>query len=772
MSGAVRGGVVQAHHIGHVTVTGPAASSAGGQAARRWPRRFGVVPPLAHCFQSRAETELLPDAGRGDMAAGDPTCAVVFGLGGVGKTQLAAAYAERMWTEQAVDLLVWVAADSRAAIASAYVDVAAELTGTWSPDADQGAERFLVWLAESTVRWLIVLDDVQAPTDLDRFWPPRTASGRVLVTTRRRDAALAGHGRRLVDVGVFTSAESAAYLAAKLDTAPGTRAADLLADDLGHLPLALAQAAAYIVDEDIGFGEYRARLADQRHALADLVPEPDALPDSHRATMAATWSLSIHRADSLRPAGMARPILELASLMDPNGVPVGVFTSKAVASSLGTVDDPAGVEQIRSALQCLHRLSLATVDMTSPHSAVRVHALVQRATREKLADHRLQSLSHLAADALLEVWPAFEQDTTLVQALRANTDTVHRHAGDRLWTPELHQVLCRVAASYRASRLTTTAIDRFQHLHDVAEQRFGPGHPRALCARRDLIDVHSATAEFNAAVLALEHLLADATQALGPDHAETLATRHLLAFRRGVGGDLPGAIAGFTALLSDNLRLFGPDHPETMVSRSHLAWCRGEAGDMAGAVAAFEQLLADRLRVLGPHHESTLTTRGLLARARGTAGDPAAAVSGLQELLDDVQRLVGPYHPGAFAVRIHLASWLGRAGDPAAAVAELEQLLHDQRGSLGPEHSDTLSTRCDLARWRIEAGDLAAVTELEQLLDEQCGSQGSEHPDTRHTRVTLAEARQRANGELGAGDTPEPGGPTGVHGAQMQTHRY
>jgi hypothetical protein len=46
----------------------------------------------------------------------------------------------------------------------------------------------------------------------------------VLVTTRRRDAAMTGHGRAVVDVGVFRPEESVAYLTDKL-TAPRSAAA-------------------------------------------------------------------------------------------------------------------------------------------------------------------------------------------------------------------------------------------------------------------------------------------------------------------------------------------------------------------------------------------------------------------------------------------------------------------------------------------------------------------------------------------------------------------
>jgi len=74
-----------------------------------------------------------------------------------------------------------------------------------------------------------------------------------------------------------------------------------LAADLGHLPLALAQAAAFIRDQAIDCAEYRRRLNDRKRPLTNLLPPEDALPDAHRSTVVATWALSIDVADRLSP---------------------------------------------------------------------------------------------------------------------------------------------------------------------------------------------------------------------------------------------------------------------------------------------------------------------------------------------------------------------------------------------------------------------------------------------------------------------------------------
>ncbi|MER7459128.1 DnaJ C-terminal domain-containing protein [Micromonospora sp. NPDC126480] len=347
-------------------------------------------------------------------------CQVLSGLGGVGKTQLAAHLARRELADGAVDLLVWTTATSRANVLSSYASVGNHLSGTDDKDPQRAAERFLAWLATTQRRWLVVLDDLTEPGDLTGLWPPSTPNGRTVVTTRRRDAALLGSGRIPVEVGVFTPAEAEKYLRGKL-AGRADLAEDVagLAADLGYLPLALAQASAYLLDRGLTCGEYRKRFADRRRQLADLVPEPQALPDGHRATVAATWSLSIELANAMTPAGLARPLLELASHLDPNGVPTSVFTTLAALRYLdeGRGSSPrrtaflatlrrsrrqtrpqVSAADARDALHCLQRLSL--VALTDDASEVRVHALVQRATREQIPPDRRDAAQQSATTAL------------------------------------------------------------------------------------------------------------------------------------------------------------------------------------------------------------------------------------------------------------------------------------------------------------------------------------------------------------------------------------
>ncbi|MFJ9871021.1 tetratricopeptide repeat protein [Streptomyces sp. NPDC101165] len=692
----------------------------------------------------------------------------------MGKTQLAADYANAFWENRALDVLVWITASTRSAAVTGYAQAGVELLCADPADPEHAAKQFLAWLtpkgAARPCRWLVVLDDVADPADLHELWPPTVPNGHTVITSRRRDAAVTGRGRQ-VEVGVFTETEALAYLTDTLAVRGRTEPSDqlvALARDLGYLPLALSQASAYLTDAGLDCATYRRELADRARALADLLPEPGALPDDQPTPVAAAWSLSIDRAQSLRPAGLARPMLQLAAMLDPNGIPASVLTSLPVLNHLtacrARADTPrttttqqelsqaqVTVEEAERTLRVLHRLSLADHTPGTPHQAARVHQLIQRAVRDQLSANGLGELVRIAADALTCAWPALERDTSYAQALRANAAALTGHAGDALYQPDAHRVLYRAGTSLGQTGQVTAARDYYQHLSETIRHYLGSDHPDAHRSRSHLAWWRGEAGDAAGAAEAFAELLQDQLRVLEPDHPDTLRTRHNLAEWRGEVGDAAGAAQAFAELLQDQMRALGPDHPDTFTTRHNLAWWRGRMCDAAGAAEAFAGLLQDQLRVLGPDHPHTLRTRNNLAWWQGEVGDAAGAVAEFAGILQDRLRVLGPWHPDTLRTRHNLAWWRGRVGDASGAAAEFADILQDRLRVLGADHPDTLRTRGHLAWWRGEMGDVVgAASATAGLLEDQFRVLGPDHPHTLRTRGQLAWWRGEMGDVVGA----------------------
>lgn len=195
------------------------------------------------------------------------------------------------------------------------------------------------WLYTTDRTWLVVLDDVTNPAHLADQWPPHRPGGWTLATTRLREASLTGSGCHRVDIDTFTSAESTHYLHDRLTDDNCAHLLDdhvpELAAALGHLPMALSHAAAYILDQQEACGVSLTRYTAGDERLDELMPV-SVDPDAYGRPLAVALLPALDAAGTRAPARLARPALALAAVCDPDGHPDTLWTTHAVSDYLNT----------------------------------------------------------------------------------------------------------------------------------------------------------------------------------------------------------------------------------------------------------------------------------------------------------------------------------------------------------------------------------------------------------------------------------------------------
>ena len=713
----------------------------------------GSVPPLAVDYQSRQETGfrlteglrpgettlLVPAAGEdpgGGLAAGGATS-------GTGKTQLAVGFAHALWSSRAVDLLVWVAAGNRTSIVAGYAQAAADLSLAAADEtADGSARRFLNWLHRTSQRWAVVLDDVTSPADLDGLWPQGPA-GQVVVTSGLRASELDGPGRTACAVPGFSRREAVGYLNTRLDGYPDQRIEALdLAEDIDGLPIAIAQAAAVIINAESTCRDYRITYAQRLRSTA-----PTAI-DGCPPSLLAAWSLAVEYAHEMPPAGLAWPALAFASVFDTSGIPAAVLTSPAACGYITGRIDPGSAEQtlVKAAYATLQELALASVDTVNSVRTVWLNASVRAAVRAYLAPDTLDQLVQAAAAALLEAWPLAggggATTAELGQALRDSTAALRAFAGELLWKPEAHPVLLRAGMSLtEAPALADAAVGYWEMLAGTCGHLLGPAHAQSVLARDRLVDAYTAAERTGEALSTIEAALADRERTLGPEHPDTVAARMIAAGALEAAGRLPDAIALYEQTAAARERLFGPAHRDTVTTRLALADAYSAGGRRGDSLRLREQTLAAAERELGPLHAATMTARAGLASEQLAAGWQREAVAAYQRTLADRERASGANHPDTLAVRAQLANAYRVAGKPKDAIREYERVLADQARALGEAHPDTVAARGSLAYAYRTAGRMKdALPQYERLLADRARILGDDHRDTIAARAVLASA--------------------------------
>ncbi len=618
-----------------------------------------------------------------------PRLVALCGLGGAGKTSVAVEYAHRHLAEVAV---CWqLPAEDPAVLAAEFAVLAAQLGAREVVDPRDPVASVHAVLARQDAGWLVLFDNAPDRASVEPFVPP-AGPGRVLITTQNQHWP---PGQAL-DVPVLDSEVAADFLVNRTGDADRVAAGEL-AGELGGLPLALEQAAAYMQATGTTLARY---LPMFRARQADLLAHGQAA--GHPVDVAATLGLALSRlADEDRSAA---GLMRLLAFLAPEPVPLALLLADEQPADLigPEVTEAVGpllgdLVAVGTAIIALRRYSLIA---PAGDGLVLVHRLVQAMTRTQLPADRVDQWER-AATVLVEgvvptdpelpaAWPV---SAVLLPHARAVLDLT----SGGLW---------RVTQSLGHSGSYTAARDLSRLITDAhtKSDAYGPEHPDTLAARQELARWTGEAGDAAAARDQIAALLPICERVLGPEHPATLATRHNLARWTGEAGDAAAARDQYAALLPIRERILGPEHPDTLATRHSLAYWTGQAGDAAAARDQFAALLPIYERVQGPEHPATLATRHNLARWTEQAGDAAAARDQFAALLPIRERVLGPEHPDTLTTRHSLACWTGEAGDAAGASDQFAALLPIRERVLGPEHPDTLATRHSLAYWTGRPG--------------------------------------------------------------------
>ena len=274
---------------------------------------------------------------------------------------------------------------------------------------------------------------------------------------------------------------------------------------------------------------------------------------------------------------------------------------------------------------------------------------------------------------------------------------------------------------------------------DLAREVLGEEHPDTLASMTNLALTLHSLGDFAGARGLEEQTLAVCRRVLGEEHPDTLSSMHNLARTLLAQGDLAGAQGFNERVLAVRRRVLDEGHPDTLKSMENLALTLRSLGDFAEARGLVEQTLAGRRRVLGEEHPDTLQSMINLGVTLSAQGDLAGALGLGEQTLAVCRRVLGEEHPDTLKMMHNLAVMLRAQGDRARARGLDERVLEVRRRVLGEEHPDTLKSMTNLAVTLSAQGDLVGARGLEEQTLAVCRRVlGEEHRDTLQSMINLA----------------------------------
>jgi tetratricopeptide (TPR) repeat protein len=641
---------------------------------------------------------------------------VLYGLGGVGKTQLAAEFLYR--NAHHYEFVGWITAEDPTQATAALASLGERQDWPARFDMAQTVRTVLTKLESGAVRWLIVYDNARGPHEIKPLLPQ--AGGDLIVTTR--DAAWLNLGRP-VEVDVFARPESVELLSARCHEITFDEA-DQLAERLGDLPLALDQVAAMQSVTRTPIRDYLQQF-DER-ALEFLGSAP---PGDYRTTIATGFTVAAERVrrESLATA----QLLELICCLGAEPISLTLLRTggRQIAPPLGRLlDQPDALDE---AIWRLRRYGL--VKVVDDGQSVQVHRLMQAIVRDAMPTAERQAAYINACRMLAAANPGRPTDPL--------TWDMHMRIGPHLRParmveviePDVRQALIDQAVylyqvgdfegSRRLSEDALSAWDRHGVTDDVQV---------AFCLRRlvaALYEIGRYDEAFERADERYTRLFSHPDY--GPEHPATLALADSLAVMYRGSGEYGKALALNRDIVDGHRSTRDWNAGTTLDARNNLAASLRTTGDFQAAHEIDAELVEVCRTKYGPDHQRTLLAVSNLARDLYGLGQYTAALELQRSTWNAYRDRLGDRHPLVLAAWRTIALGLRKTGQTDAARDESRQLHLTCRTHLGVENRMTLAAMMTYANTLCVAGEVYRAVQLAgDAVDRHRRTYGDRNPFT------------------------------------------
>src|SRR5579859_8035327 len=310
----------------------------------------------------------------------------IYGMGGVGKTQIAIEYVYRF--RQSYDNIFWINASDQASLLTGFQEIGTlthTLPTTTEVSPTQAAKAALNWLAGQE-SWLLIIDNLDDISVAKGYLPEIHKGRHTLITTRNPNATkIPAEGVEIPVLGEAAAIELLRIRSKKdlgYSAAEKLQAAELV-KELGYLALAIEQVSGFLRSSVYSLEEFHQIFSQSRMRILKRKPDGnDAYPNS----VATAFLLSVEEVKKMQYGAQALKLLYLFVFLSPDGI----LADFLQAGLQGLSDEIRSIieDQLsyRDALELLQTYSLVRVSQQT----IIIHRLIRAVVKDNMADLELQ----------------------------------------------------------------------------------------------------------------------------------------------------------------------------------------------------------------------------------------------------------------------------------------------------------------------------------------------------------------------------------------------
>ena len=533
---------------------------------------------------------------------------------------------------------------------------------------------------------------------------------------------------------MFSPEEAVAFLEKRTERQdPEPMAA--LAKRFGCLPLALEQAAAYILNNPgISFTGYLALL--DSHGLAVFDDNEGVIDYDH--TVTATMELAMQRIGS----EAANQLLNLCAYLAPDNITQSLFreNAKALPEPLQTqLADPFTANKVWRELS---RYSL--LETRDGEQGYAIHRLLQEVVRRKIDGDPQWALCWLKIFGETfdfeygdtDSHARFKQLFPHVEAFLQTANSLLLDDEEQIQITKLY-----VIGGFGQQHLGnyTQALDWYCKALPIHESVLGKNHPDTASTYNNIASVYDNLGDYPKALEWHFKALPIRESLLGENHPATATTYNNIASVYNSLGDYPKALEWHFKALHVCESALGGNHPNTAATYNNIASVYDNLGDYPKALEWHFKALPIRESALGENHPATASTYNNIASVYHNLGDYPKALDWFFKALHVCESVLGENHPVTASTYNNIAFVYNRMGDYPKALEWHFKALPIRESVLGKNHPDTAVTYNNIASVYYNLGDYPKALEwYGKALHIYEPVLGKYHPDTAATYNNIA----------------------------------